>query len=232
MDDSSGVQQKIDVAGIPSAEAFGTPSILARTHLWIPWSRVATRQAAAAIASRESYQAAVRPVADKRIASNSMADEHEAALSAICAASFAVEAASRALQDLVLPADLVSSWERKRVAEDESSTAMIKRLHQVLLHALIDQDLANDLYRRWSPIVELRNQALHFTEEFRPVAPHPTGTNTAIEMVNYSAESASEAASVLIDTLNALVNSGRPNMRKWAADLKPAVADLTSIAWR
>ena len=115
----------------------------------------------------------------------------QAAVVAVCSATFAVEAAARSLATHMPPP-----------AGKESNAARVER---VLIGSITDPARAAALVDRWRPLITLRNTTLHYDEEERDLGWHPSGLlRTAVEAGIYNTGAAQNAALLLIDTLAAI----------------------------
>jgi hypothetical protein len=92
--------------------------IAMRTHLWISWARIALQHETMTTAAREELEQAAPENRNGYMLQN----EADAALVAICAAAFALEALSRELDELVtIPPATLEAWQRKPPPADKGS---------------------------------------------------------------------------------------------------------------
>jgi hypothetical protein len=97
--------------------------ILMRTHLWLSWTRIAIDHEAMAKAAREELEQAVPGDRNGFM----LQREADAALVAICATAFAVEAFSRQLDELVtVPPATLEAWQRNRTPAEGRVLELLK----------------------------------------------------------------------------------------------------------
>jgi hypothetical protein len=180
------------------------------TNLWLVWGQVAIDATSRGISARQA---------------GSLGDETRESLVAVCAAAFAVEAASRSLPRNAPPAVLAAEELKERAAK----TAGV--LREVLKASLVNGKLANDLADRWEPVIELRGNAVHYTEVLGPTAPHPSGVHTSLTATQYTTEQATSAVELLLETLGSVIKAPKPAAKEWAASATQAVEALVR-RWR
>jgi hypothetical protein len=200
-----------------------------RTHLWIAWAKVAIdheaiarreRDAAEQVAQSESHQPAVY-----------LEREWHAAMVAVCAASFAVDALYGAVHDLAEA--LPKQPEDRRTARRGQILETLKR---VFIIGKVATAWNKDL--KW--LLRLRDGAVHFGEESRDPVPHPLGRSTASELADYSVENAERAVSLVLQMLDTCARSPRPpktdspelsdaeQARQWVRDIQ---RDEQRVQW-
>jgi hypothetical protein len=201
-----------------SAGGFSVRSSLS---IWIPWGRVAKSQAQRAQAARQAlHNAQGNP--DTTLQSEAIGEEMEAAVVAVCAAVFAVEAIVKSVAKLVIAEDVRRDWKR-----NPRRYSISTRMRETFTAALTDPALADILATRWNPLVQDRNAAVHFDEELRPLELHPSGlTHTAAESVTYSAERAQGAVSLLAETLIGLQDHHVDTVTSWASGQTALIEEL------
>jgi hypothetical protein len=185
----------------------GEPRITITTHLWHAWSEIAIRQFHIAREGRSRAQA-IGPRGEGIGAAQS--EEWYASMVSIAACAHALDAVYGAVRRAAgITDEDVKKWRKSRTARAGQILETLKKGFDV---GSIPGDLASDL----SWLFDLRRAELHFNEE--PNAPmlHPTGTNTALEQVKYSLESADRAVRILLKVLKACVESPKPPLKEWA----------------
>jgi hypothetical protein len=199
-----------------------------RTHFWIAWAKVAIdheavarreRDAAEQVAQSESHQRAVY-----------LEREWHAAMVAVCAAAFAVDALYGAVCDLVgiLP------------EQPEERRGRRGQILETLKRGFIIGKVATAWNKELKWLLGLRDTAVHFGEGSRDPVPHPLGMSTAPELANYSVENAERAVSFALQMLDTctrsprLANTDSPEFRdaeqarRWMKDIQ---RDEQRIQW-
>lgn len=199
-----------------------TATAAASMHIWITWSQVAKTQAQRAAAARDT-QHAVNGDPDTSKQSQAIGEEREAAIVAICAATFAAEAIVNALGAHVLPEETINKWK----SQDGRPPKAHARLLETFKAAINGHALATSLADRWVSLIEDRNKAVHFYAEMQPLEMHPSGlTFTEAESVVYCQERAQEAVALLRGTLAAVRDTPRPKAARWGAQQSHLIDEL------
>lgn len=190
-------------------------SILITSNLWASWLRVAIEHFGAARRAR-SMAASAQP-SDQ--ASAWMSREFEAAIVAVSASAHSLDA-------------LYGSTVIPQAVRDQWRSTGTKR-HGKIREALKQVFDTGAMNTRWVAefewLFDLRDAALHAEEKPRPPVPHPLGTNTAQENVDYSVESAERALDLAMSVLGWCVDHPRkslPDAVSWASLHQPTLAKL------
>ncbi|MDQ8707583.1 hypothetical protein RCO28_34695 [Streptomyces sp. LHD-70] len=197
-----------------SATAEGA-SIQTLTHLWLIWAGVALDQARTA---RRARDAALR-ASDSADVSHRMRQEFDASLVAVAASAHALDA-------------LYGSTAVPQAQRDEWAGRRTRR-HGKIREALKLFFETGPVQTQWVTEFEwlfnLRDAAAHAEESPRQTVPHPLGTNTAPQFVEYSMESAARACDLLLAVLRRCSDNPRPSeptAMRWAAAHEPEIVDL------
>jgi hypothetical protein len=192
-----------------------TPSILITTCLWPTWMRIAIDRAR--VASHARTEAAKdRPHNET---AEWMRIEFEASVVAVAASAHALDAL---YGTTVIPPAVRAHWNEKGTRRHSKIREALK---QVFVTGVVNSEWATEL--KW--LFGLRDAAAHATERPKPPVPHPLGTNTAPEQVDYSTESATKAVDLALSVLRWCVDHPRPNLAdavQWAEVNKPTVSQL------
>lgn len=219
---------------IASTATVRTPLLEIKSNLWRTWALIAKQMTSAAGDARSRALAATGddPDAGSSLA-QALADEHEAAIVAICAAVFSVEALTRELGDIVIDEPTRIAWNGGTPCmacgqPTKGKLGMGRRLAQILQRSITDRATAKTLADTWDPLIELRGNAVHFDGQSQPIAPHPSGlTNTSQETATYSHEAARDSVVALMDTLIALRDSPTSKVRTWAGEYARLIGEVT-----
>ncbi len=198
-------------------------TISIRSNFWYHWTRIAIEHRA------EAQEERARTIVGKDTDdAQAMGRELRAAMVAVTAPAFAIEALYAELRRISPTPELDAEWEAAK-----RRPSAVKRILQVLRAALdwpppMDNRLEEDV--RW--LFPLRGQAVHFVSADRAAVPHPAGTSTAQENVDYSLESADRAASFVLDLLELAVTPGAQRteeLQSRAAANRHAVVELRDL---
>jgi hypothetical protein len=210
--------QTVPVGQAGEVETAGSLSIKIRTHMWLPWTRIAMKHEVMAQDVRRDAQrlpAGGNP-------SPLLQREADAALVCVCAAAFAIEAFYRRF--LQQEFSLISKQDRD--GWKKADTAGHKRVLETLRRGFdlrgVESRWRTEL--RW--LFKLRGAAVHFTEDWKDPMPHPLGNNAAPELVAYSAESAERAINLLVDVLVVCRDKPKAKTQKWSEDMRGAIDEL------
>jgi hypothetical protein len=201
-----------------AAGAMDSISVKIRTHLWLPWARIAMKHEAMAHDARHDAQrlpAGGNP-------SPLLQQEADAALVCVCAAAFAIEAMYRRF--LQQEFNLISKQDRE--GWKRADTADHKRVFETLRRGFDLRGMESQWRTELRWLFKLRGAAVHFIEDWREPTPHPLGNNAAPELVTYSAESAKRAINLLVDVLVVCRDKPTAKTRKWSQDMRGAMDDL------
>ncbi|MEV4619693.1 hypothetical protein AB0J74_13405 [Asanoa sp. NPDC049573] len=151
-----------------------------------------------------------------------MRREFEASLIAVAASAHALDAL---YGSTVVPASVRQIWASKGTKRHGKIREALKLVFNTgAVNARWAVDFA------W--LFDLRDAAAHPEEKPKASVPHPLGTNTAPEYVDYSVESAERAVELALSVLRWCVEhprSAQPDVVRWAASHQSAVADLESL---
>jgi hypothetical protein len=192
----------IEPSGIPSAEAFGTVTILMSSNLWIWWAEIAIDNEASALEAR-ARAVAIGSSSDEF--GQAFAAEARASMVAVSASAHALDALYGALQDRLPP----STAERRP-----------SRILETLRSGVELRGRAGG--GRWATefawLFDLRDAAVHHEEQSRPSVAHPTGVNSSAENALYSLEAASRAVDFMLEVFSTCVEKPRAPLEGWAAE--------------
>lgn len=190
--------------------------ILMRTHLWISWARIAIQHETMA---KEAWQELEQAAPENRDG-YMLQREADAALVAICAAAFALEALTRELDDLVtLPPATLAAWQRNPPPADRHVLELVKlSVDPRGLVAMWTRELA------W--LFGVRGGAVHYEGINEPTQPHPVGMNVSAAQVTYSPENATRAVDLLLGILERCSDRPKPPVREWSSGTRHAVDEL------
>jgi hypothetical protein len=154
-----------------------------------------------------------------------MSREFQSSLVAVSASAHALDAL---YGSTVIPQTVRDRWIDKRTKRHGKIREALKQIFdtgQMNANWMADFD--------W--LFDLRDAALHAEEKPKPPLPHPLGTNTAQENVDYSVESAERAVDLAVSVLQWCVDHPRPRLpdaTNWAAANRTAVHELAASAVR
>jgi hypothetical protein len=204
----------------PATITFQVPAvqILMRTHLWTSWTRVAIQHEAMAKAARQELEQAAPENRDGYMLQN----EADAALVAICATAFALEALTRELDDLItLPPATLAAWQRNPPPADRHVLELLKlSVDPRGLVAVWTRELA------W--LFGVRGGAVHYESMNEPTQPHPVGINVSVAQVMYSPENATRAVHLLLGILERCRDHPKSPVRGWSKGTRHVIDELVS----
>ena len=184
-----------------------------KTHFWLHWSEIALdREAAAGRARQEAEQMRKE---DGNVA-KPLGRELQAAIVAIVASAFAVDAFYGAIKPLILiPPELEEAWKK-------NATPRHARVFETLKIGFSFGKAG----MRWAAelgwLFNTRDGAVHFEENSQEPQLHPTGTQTAPELITYSFEATRHALDLLTEILDVCSRTPR-------ASLPPVVAQMLAV---
>ncbi len=161
--------------------------ISTKTHMWWFWMKIAATHVAHA---RRARGGQATPASFESIESARLSEEFEAALVAVVAVSFAMEALLKELETngghhSATPPARTDGAKHNR--GDWAAQCFIEVFRFAPPFSI---QLYDDLHR----LFELRNNSVHFESFFRVgLQPHPSGTRTAAELVTFTLEVAEDA---------------------------------------
>lgn len=157
--------------------------------------------------ARRAREGKVAPTSFESPSSASLSLEFEAALVAIVAVSFAMEALDKELESVGHRLD------KSRFTAPKHANRGFYIAQRVAQAFELQDATAARFTTDLVSLFELRNSAAHFESELREgMHPHPSGTNTALELTIYTLEQAEEAVRLGRDVIAegaAAVNDGR-----------------------
>lgn len=202
------------------AEVFAaaeSASIQTTTHLWLIWADVAVDRA---LAARSARNAALR-ASDSAEVSRWMRQEFDASLVAVAASAHALDAL---YGSTAVPQSVRNEW----VDRDTPRQGKIREA----LKLVFDTGPVNAPWvTEFKWLFKLRDAAAHAREHPRQTVPHPLGTHTAAEFVDYSKESAVRAVDLMLVVIRWCADHPRPSRPtavQWAAAHRPDIARLES----
>jgi hypothetical protein len=192
--------------------------ILMRTHLWMPWTRIAIDHEGMAKVAREELEQA----APEHRNGFMLQREADAGLVAICAAAFALEAFTRELDDLItLPPATQAAWQRNPPAADRQVLELLKL-------AVDPRGLVSTWTRELAWLFGVRGDAVHYEGMNEPTRPHPVGINVSVAQVTYSPENATRAVDLLLGIQERCRDRPKPPIRGWSRSIRHAFDELIS----
>lgn len=215
---SGRINAKVHAQAAIAVATVGTASILITSNLWYSWMKVAIEHMQMARAARA---AAAAPGIPSNEVSTWMSREFQASLVAVSASAHALDAL---YGSTVIPQAVRDMWKGKGTKRHGKIREALKQVFdtgQVNTKWVADFD--------W--LFDLRDAALHAEEKPRPPVPHPLGTNTARENVDYSIESAGQAVDLAVSVLKWCVDHPRPNVTDavaWAGANQASVQELAA----
>jgi hypothetical protein len=203
---SEGQDQTVGAGGIPSAEAFGTGvTIRITSNFDTKWFQVALEHERAALEARDRAIAAPDGSGEMAKAFDA---ELMAAMVAIAASAFAIDALYTTLSDMLDPADRVRAKDRVGTIVETFKVALElgrrSQKWQTSIPALFDQ----------------RDELVHFRGKPYEAMMHPTGkSNVSRENVTYTAETTAHAVDLALEVLTTAYTSPRQKhaaLVKWS----------------
>ena len=194
-----GISVKAHAAVARATATAHAPGIVIRQHLYSMWADVAAENVKRARRARRTP-----PKKDP------LGAEMRAALSAICASAFAIEALNRELRPLVK-----KSLPSRPPAARRQSAAQV--LRQTLIPSLtLSQKEVSALVAAVKPVYDARNAAVHFEGVAGPPVPHPSGTRSSAEAATYSLERAEEALAAMRAVFRAVADHPSADVQAFA----------------
>jgi hypothetical protein len=196
---------------------FSSLNIQMRSRLFLYWSRIAVREEAASWAARQEAEDERSRSASAQIA-GFLQREQDAALVAICAAAFALDAFYGDLNELQLvPAQVKTIWRLKRTPRHAQVLETLKRGYKV---GRVSKAWSNEL--EW--LFGLRDSAVHFEGHFAETALHPMGTGISADVAEFSPESSTRA----VDLMMAVLKTTTHNPKQLTAELSASLSSLVA----
>ena len=214
--------QTVSPVGIASDEAFGVPGIRATTHLWWNWAMIAIQHEALATDARRTAEHAKNSSLDTRQFSAALLQEMHASMVAVTASAFSIDALYAVMKPLIpVPPETIRAWNMRRTRRDRRVLEVLKLGFAI---GAVAKQWAVDLAWLW----DRRDGGVHFSESSKPLTAHPTGTNTAQEQVDYSAEAASRAVGTSLQVLKKCAWSPKNGLptATWATTSRDAIQML------
>lgn len=198
----------------------GNPSILSVTHLWLTWLRIAIERAKVARRARKQIESSAGQGTDSSAVSSWLQEEFEASVVVVAASAHALDAL---YGSIVIPQSLRDQWPMRGGPPRPS------KIREALKQPF-DTGPVNHLWvGEFDWLFDLRDAAAHAKEVPKTLVPHPIGTNTAPEMVDYSIESADRAVTFALSVFRWCVDHPRrslPEAVQWANYARPAIEHL------
>lgn len=198
-----------------------TASVMAESHLWLVWSRIAIKNEAAA---HDAMRRFLDPATPSNQNSDALGEEQEVAMVAISSACFALEAlradiATRA-GPLPQPPKLA---DEERNAGDWCASAL-EVAADISGATAADWRIAmHDLFAR-------RIVSVHFKSAMAGLVEHPGGGGkVSLENAMFCAPAAAVAVDVLLDALEALLTVPKPPIAEFAPHHGHSVNDLRGL---
>lgn len=210
----------VSVNAQPAAVTVEVPPvrILMRAHRWISWTRIAIQHETMAKAARQGLEQAAPENRDGYM----LQQEADAALVAICAAAFALEALTRELDDLVsLPSATLAAWQRNPPPAD-------RRVLELLKLSVDPRGVVAVWTRELAWLFGVRGGAVHYEGMNQPTQPHPVGMNVSVAQVTYSPEKATRAVDLLLGILERCRDRPKLAVRGWSNGTRHVVDELVS----
>lgn len=169
-----------------------------KSNFDIKWFRIALEHERAALEARDRAEAAAEGSQEMGRAFD---DELRAAMVAIAAAAFAIDALYATVNDML------DAAQRPTFARGVKRPG---RIVETLKRALELGKLGAEWQTKVPGLFDLRDELVHFEGEFHEGALHPTGkSNVSIENVRYTAEAASAAVDLALEVLATAYRSPR-----------------------
>lgn len=199
---------EVRVGGIPSEEAFGTVTIQIKSNFDIKWFRIALDHERAAIDARNRAIAAPE---GSREMGEAFDDELKAAMVAIAASAFAIDAMYSTLWDML------DASARPTFGEGVKRPGRIVETFKVAL------ELGKRGHEWQSSIPALfdqRDELVHFRGRSYEAMMHPTGkSNVSRENLTYTVEATARAIDLALEVLTTAYTSPRrkhAGLVKWS----------------
>ena len=222
----------------PGAAVAGGGSVEVKiaSNLWMTWYYVAADHAAQAAEARERSINAPDGSHEMGVA---FQDEFHAALVAITASAFAVDAWALAVedQDRAAPRPVPEPDEPCDPPPPRSGRAgaMTELLKSRFDLGRFGAQWGKQIKR----LFQLRVSAVHFRSEFFPPQPHPTGkSNVSSEQTIYTAEEARRSVVLALEVVSVCIAQPRPQFpetAKWCSEIAHvpgALRDAAEVAGR
>jgi hypothetical protein len=201
-------------------------SISFRTHLWPTWAEVAIDEESEARTTRSEMKNAVQGSLKQGLG-DLLLGELRASMVSIAAVSHALEALAAVLAELVIPSNVLQKWRDPGKRNPPARTQVLETIKGAVAGD-------GNTLSRWAGELEwlfdLRNSALHYTEETGPAVLHPSGTTNASGIYqDYCVENAARSVDLLLEVLtNASSSPRRSNVEvmKWAEDYRRIIDQL------
>jgi hypothetical protein len=188
------------------ARAQGDVQLSVTSLFEIKWFVIAVEHERAALEARARAVAAPDGSTEEGVA---FEEELKAAMVAVAAAAFAIDAMYVKVHDLLEPAE-------RAVASNR--VGFIVRTFEV---ALALGGRTQPWQRRIPALIDLRDKAVHFRGLPSEPQPHPTGkSNVSLENIIYTAEKATRAVDLALEVLTTAYTSPRAKhtaLAAWAA---------------
>ena len=189
-------------------------SIVITIHLWLTWLRIAIQRA------KEARSARVQIMSSGGQGAGSwMQQEFEASVVAVAASAHALDALYGSVG---IPQSVRNQWKQTGTKRHGKIREALKRVFDT---GPVNQQWVDEF--DW--LFELRDAALHAEEAPKKPVPHPTGTNTAQEQVDYSVESAERAVELALSVFRWCVDHPRTNLPEavqWANTTRTTIEEL------
>jgi hypothetical protein len=185
------------VVGVASVSV----EIATSTGLWATWASIAIGQEDAAHRARAELARVHAAGGDWGEVSTA---ELEASLVAISGAAFAIDGFYGSIKPWSgVASQLVKQWKQQRVARD-------RQIFEVFKSSFLLGSATNRWPKQFKWLFKLRDDNVHFDEDFRPPVPHPVIGNTTHERMTYAAENAERAIDLMLEVLTHLVDHPKP----------------------
>ena len=191
------------------------PSILITTHLWLVWLRIAIERAKVARHARDQIMSS-----GGQGDASWMDQEFEASVVAVAASAHALDAL---YGSIVIPQSLRDRWPQRGGPPRPS------KIREALKQPFDTGPVNHKWIREFDELFDLRDAAAHAEEAPKPSVPHPIGSNTSPEYVNYSVESAEQAVTFALSVFRWCVDHPRRNLPeavRWATTTRPTIENL------
>jgi hypothetical protein len=198
------------------------------SHFWVSWTDVAIEHARMAGKAR---QRAVEAPDGSPAMGKAFDGELKAALVAITAAAFAVDAWFGAVKPMIpLPPHLLAAWTKSGARPSRAA-----RVSETLNAGFAVGPVAARWGRQLKWLYALRDGAVHHDSLFVEAAPHPSGkSNVSRENAVYTAEASVAAADLALQIVTRCIGSPRPalfDLVKWCGD-RVDVREALAAKWR
>jgi len=193
-----------------------------RSRLFVFWSRIAVREEAASWRARREAEAARDNDAGAEIA-GFLQREQDAALVAICASAFALDAFYGDLNELQLvPRPLKATWRHNQ-------TPRHAQVLETLKHGFNVGQQSQAWSREFEWLFDLRDGSVHFEGHFAETVPHPMGTGISADVAEFRPESATRAVDVMMAVLKTTTQNPKPATAELAASLTRIVSEIEEL---